>query len=160
VGLSLLTLDVLTVRFSASQAFAILAGFCPLLTLTGYIYGVRIFREPLSPFISQAVSTALTFLILSAGIFFSRPSAPLTQLFVSREPRGVMARRLFPLAVLLTLVLGWLCVLGERHNIFGDAFGMALLAITLSTLFAVLVGWTVWTVSKLELDRAANAKKR
>ncbi|MBO0696442.1 MAG: hypothetical protein J2P56_10145, partial [Verrucomicrobia bacterium] len=160
MGLSLLTLDVSAVRFSPSQSFAILAGFCPLLTLTGYIYGVRIFREPLSPFISQAVSTAFTFLILTAGIFFARPSAPLSQLFVSREPRGVMARRLFPLAVLLTLILGWLCVLGERHNVFGDAFGTALLAITLSALFIVVVSWTVWTVSKLELERAANVKKR
>src|SRR5260370_5314111 len=61
----------------------------------------------------------------------------------------------FPLAVLLTLLLGWLCVWGERHNIFESAFGTALLASTLSVLFVILVTWTVWTVSNLELERIA-----
>jgi PAS domain S-box-containing protein len=154
VGLSLLTLDVSTRRFSPSQAFAILTGFSALLPITGYVYGVQSFRGVAS-FIPMALHTAITFLILAAGIFFARPSAPLAQLFATWEPRGAMARRLFPLAVLLALLLGWLCVWGERHNIFESAFGTALLAITLSVLFVILVTWTVSTVGNLELERAA-----
>ena len=154
VGLSLLTLDVSTKRFSPSQALAILAGFGALLPITGYLYGVQSFRG-LASFIPMALHTAVTFLILTAGIFFARPAAPLAQLFATKDPRGVMARRLFPLAVLLTLFLGWLRVWGERHDLFESAFGTALLAITLSILFVMLVRWTVWTVSKLEMERAA-----
>jgi PAS domain S-box-containing protein len=157
VGLSLLTLDVSTKRFSPSQAFAILAGFGALLPITGYLYGVQSFRG-LASFIPMALHTAVTFLILAAGLFFARPAAPLAQLFATRDPRGVMARRLFPLAVLLTLLLGWLCVWGERHELFESAFATALLAITLSILFVILVRWTVWTVSKLEVERAAAAR--
>jgi len=159
VGLSLLTLDASTSRFSPSQAFAILAGFGALLPITGYLYGVQSFRGVAS-FIPMALNTAITFLILTAGIFFARPAAPLAQLFATREPRGVMARRLFPLAVLLTLLLGWLHVWGERHRIFESAFGTALLAITLSVLFVILITWTVWTVSNLELERIASAQKQ
>ncbi len=117
VGLSLLTLDVSTRRFSPSQTLAILTGFSALLPITGYAYGVQSFRG-FASFIPMALHMAITFLILAAGIFFARPSAPLAQLFATWEPRGVMARRLFPLAVLLTLLLGWLCVWGERHNGF------------------------------------------
>jgi signal transduction histidine kinase/CheY-like chemotaxis protein len=149
VGLSLLTLDVSTKRFSPSQAFAILAGFGALLPVTGYLYGVQSFRG-FASFIPMALYTAITFLILTAGICFARPTAPLTQLFASSESRGVMARRLFPLAVLLTLLFGWLCVLGERHDIFENALGTALLAISLSILFVILVTWTVWAMSHLE----------
>jgi hypothetical protein len=159
VGLSLLTLDVSTSRFSPSQAFAILAGFGALLPITGYVYGVRSFRG-FASFYPMALNSAITFLILTAGIFFARPATPLAQLFATREPRGVMARRLFPLAVLLTLLLGWLCVWGERHGIFESAFGTALLAITLSILFIILVTWTIWTVSNLELERIASAQKQ
>src|SRR5260370_41530770 len=72
-------------------------------------YGVQSFRG-FASFIPMALHMAITFLILAAGIFFARPSAPLAQLFATWEPRGVMARRLFPLAVLVTLLLGWLCV--------------------------------------------------
>jgi PAS domain S-box-containing protein len=157
VGLSLLTLDVSTKRFSPSQAFAILAGFGALLPITGYLYGVQSFRG-LASFIPMALHTAVTFMILAVGLFFARPAAPLAQLFATRDPRGVMARRLFPLAVLLTLLLGWLCVWGERHALFESAFATALLAITLSILFVILVRWTVWTVSKLEVERAAAAR--
>ena len=154
IGLSLLTLDVSTKRFSPSQAFAILAGFGALLPITGYVYGVQSFRG-LASFIPMALNTAVTFLILTAGIFFARPAAPLAKLFATEDPRGVMARRLFPLAVLLTLFLGWVRVWGERNGYFESAFGTALLAITISILFIILVRWTVWTVSKLETERAA-----
>jgi len=154
VGLSLLTLDVSTKRFSPSQVLAILIGFGALLPITGYLYGVQSFRG-LASFIPMALHTAVTFLILAGGLFFARPEAPLAKLFETQDPRGVMARRLFPLAVLLTLFLGWLRVWGERHGLFDSAFGTALLAITLSILFVILVRWTVWTVSKLEMERAA-----
>jgi PAS domain S-box-containing protein len=154
VGLSLLTLDLSTTRFSPSQAFALLTGFAALLPVTGYVYGVQSFRG-LASFIPMALHTAITFLILAAGIFFARPAAPLAQLFATRDPRGVMARRLFPLAVLLTLLLGWVLVWAERHGFVDNTLGTALLAITLSILFIVLVRWTVWTVSKVESERAA-----
>jgi PAS domain S-box-containing protein len=157
IGLSLLTLDVSTRRFSSSQAFAILAGFAALLPITGYLYGVQSFRG-LASFVPMALHTAVTFLILTAGIFFARPAAPLAQLFATRDPRGVMARRLFPLAVLVTLFLGWLLVWAERHGFVESEFGTAVLAITLSILFIILVRWTVWTVSKLEMARAAAAR--
>lgn len=159
VGLSLLTLDVSTRRFSPSQAFAILAGFGALLPITGYLYGVQSFRG-FASFIPMALHTAITFLLLTAGICFARPAAPLTQLFASWEPRGVMARRLFPFAVLLTILFGWLCVLGVRHDVFESALGTALLSITLSILFVILVTWTVWTVSRVELERATMARKQ
>ena len=70
VGLSLLTLDVSSRRFSPSQAFAILTGFSALLPVTGYVYGVQSFRGVAS-FIPMALHTAITFLILAAGIFFA-----------------------------------------------------------------------------------------
>jgi hypothetical protein len=76
-------------------------------------------------------------------------------MFTTNDPRGVLARRLFPLAVLLTLLLGWLRVYGERLELYESAFGTALFAILLSILFAILVRWTVWTVGKLEAERAA-----
>lgn len=75
--------------------------------------------------------------------FVARPAAPLARLFATKNPLGIMARRLFPLAVLLTLFLGWVRLWGERHGYFESAFGTALLAVTLSIVFDILVRWTV-----------------
>lgn len=154
IGLSLLTLDCSAKKFCASQAFAILAAFGALLPLTGYAYGVQSFRG-MTSFIPMALHTAVTFLVLATGLFFARADSPLTEVFATNDPRGVLARRLFPLAVLLTLLLGWLRVYGERLELYESAFGTALFAILLSILFAILVRWTVWTVGKLEAERAA-----
>jgi signal transduction histidine kinase len=158
VGLSLLTLHLPARRFSSSQAFAILAAFGALLPVTGYAYGVHSFNG-MATFIPMALHTAVTFLILAAGLFFARPEAGFAQVFATNDPRGVMARRLFPLAVLLILFLGWLRLWGERHDFYDSEFGTALFAITLSILFVILVRWTVFTVGKLEAEREiANAR--
>jgi signal transduction histidine kinase len=158
VGASLLFLDVPAKRFSLSQAFAIIAAFSALLPLTGYLYGVQTFRG-LASFIPMALHTAATFLVLAAGVFFVRPDAPMAQMFAANDPRGVMARRLFPLAVLITLLLGWLCVRGERSEYYESEFGTALLAISLSLILIMLVSWTIGKVNKLEIERAAaNAR--
>lgn len=154
VGLSLLTLTLPVKRLTHCQPLAILIGFGALLPITGYAYGVQSFRGVAS-FIPMALHTALTFLVMAAGLFFAVPETPLAQVFATGDPRGVLARRLFPLAVLLTLFLGWLCVYGERLELYENAFGTALFAITLSVLFVILVRWTVSTVGKFEAERTA-----
>lgn len=153
VGVSLLTLGSHGKQSSLSQAFTIVVGFGALLPITGYAYGVNSFNG-LASFIPMALHTAATFLILAAGLFFAVPDAPLAQVFATNDPRGVLARRLFPLAVLITLVLGWLRTWGERHELYEGAFGTALFAIILSIIFAILVRSTVGTVGKLEAERA------
>jgi signal transduction histidine kinase len=71
------------------------------------------------------------------------------------DARGALARRLFPLAILSTLLLGWLCMWGERHEFYDQVFGTALFAVVLSIIFAFLVRSTVRTFGKLEAERAA-----
>lgn len=158
IGLAISTIDLQTKRFSFSQALAILAGLGALLPITGYAYGTRPFQGH-PAFIPMAIHTAIVFLILAIGIFFASRSAPLTQVFLSNEPSGILARRLFPLAVFLTLVFGWLRLWGERHDLFDNEFGTALLAVALSILLALLVRWAIWTISRLEEERvAANVR--
>jgi signal transduction histidine kinase len=158
-GLSILLLDMRG-RRSFSQVLAVLIGFGAILPITGYAYGVRSFSG-LTAFIPMALHTAVTFLILAAGIFFAVPHAALTEPFVTNDPRGVLARILFPAAVLLTLFFGWLCVWGERHQLYESAFGTTLYAIILSVLLAVLVRFAVSAVGKLEAERAvASARLR
>ena len=142
-------------RLWFGQACAIFVGFGALLPLTGYAYGVHLFIG-IASFIPMALHTAGTFLVLALGLFFAIPEAPLAQIFASHDPRGVIARRLLPLSVLLTLLLGWLCLWGERHDYYENAFGMALFAIVLSLMFVALVRWTAGTVSNLERERAAT----
>ncbi|MEY2558325.1 MAG: hypothetical protein QOE34_1750 [Verrucomicrobiota bacterium] len=156
-GLSLLTLDRRG-RRSLSQALATVMGFGAVMSLTGYAYGTQSFSG-LAAFIPMALHSAATFLLLAGGLLFAVPHAPLIEPFTTKDPRGVLARRLLPLSVLLTLFLGWLRLWGERHELYDSAFGTVLFAIALSILFGVLVRWAVTTVGRLEVERAAmNAR--
>ncbi|MBA3882783.1 MAG: PAS domain S-box protein [Chthoniobacterales bacterium] len=158
LGLALLSLDLTVKRFSFSQAFALMAGFCALLSVTGYAYGVKSFYG-LASFIPMALHTAVTFLVLSAGVFFARTSTPLAQMFATDEAHGTLARRLFPLVVMVTLFLGWLRLKGEERGLYEPRFGTALFAITLCVLFILLVRWTIATIGKMEMDRAATNRQ-
>ena len=153
LGVSMLILNVRG-RRSGSQALAIVIGFGALLPITGYAFGVRSFSG-LAAFIPMALHTAVTFLVLAAGLFFANPDAPITEPFTTSDPRGVLSRRLLPFAVFLTLFLGWARLWGERHGFYESAFGTVLYALTLSVLFVILVRWTVATIGKLEVERAA-----
>ncbi|HEU0040590.1 MAG TPA: HAMP domain-containing sensor histidine kinase [Verrucomicrobiae bacterium] len=156
-GLAIMKLD-LSGRSLFSQALAIVIGFVGLVSLTGYIYGDRSLAG-LAAFIPMTVHTSGAFIVLAGGLLFAVPHASLIEPFATDDPRGVLARRLFPLAVLLTLSLGWVCAFGVRHYLFDDVFGIALYAISLSIFIVILVRWTVTVVGKLEAERAAiNAR--
>lgn len=156
-GSALLMLDVRG-RSSISQALAIVIGFGAILPLAGYAYGARTFSG-LAEFIPMALHTAATFVLLAGGILFAVPHAPLIEPFATTDPRGVLARRLLPLVIILILFLGWVCVWGVRHELFDSTFGIALYALSLVVLFAVILCWTAATVGGLEVERAAlNAR--
>ena len=152
IALSLLSVDFRVKRFSFSQAFALLAGVGALLSILGYAYGVKSF-EGMASFIPMALHTAVTLLALALGLFFSREATPWGQLFATPDAQGVVARRLFPAVIGLTLFLGWLRVTGERRGLYEGPFGTALFAILLCLLFLVVIRWTVWTVGKVDAQR-------
>jgi PAS domain-containing protein len=152
ISLSLLSLDLPAKRFSLSQFFALAAGFGALLPLTGYAYGVQSFQG-LESFIPMALHTAIGSLLLAGGLFFARAATPLAQFFATDDAHGVIARRLFPFMILLTLFLGWLRLEGERRGLFSGAFGTALYAIALCVLFLAVIRWTIWTVARIEEER-------
>lgn len=153
IGLSLIMLGRAGKRFCPSQGFAILAAFGALLPITGYAYGVHDFSG-MASFIPMALHTAFTFLILATGIFFASPDAVATRTFLSSDSTGVLARRLFPFAILVTLGLGWLRVCGESYQLYDTNFGTALYAIILSMLLVILIRWTIGTITKLEAARS------
>ncbi len=158
LGTALLWPERASGRFSLTQGLALAAGFCALLSVTGYAYGVSAFYG-LASFIPMALHTAVTSLVLAAGVLFVRTATPLTQMFATDEPRGVLARRLFPLAIVSTLGLGWVRLKGEQLGLYEPRFGTALFAITLTVVLVLLIRWALWTIGKLESEREAARRQ-
>lgn len=140
LGAALLLLDVETSRDTRPAQFLSFAlVLLSLVHLLGYFYGVddlyRVFHQ--NP---MAIHTAFLFLLLSLGIISARPDRGLVAVFNGPGIPGQMARRVLPAAVFFTVMIGWLCLLGQRHALYGTAFGLALFSAAVIALFSILVG--------------------
>jgi PAS domain S-box-containing protein len=133
--------------FLATAVF--LAAF---LGLIGYAYGVRNLYA-LGSFTPIALHTTATFVLLSLGILACRLEQGPTAPFASDTVGGMMARRLFPAALLVPAILGWLRLQGEAHNLYGARFGVALFATSSAVVFAALVWLNTVALDKIDRQR-------
>ncbi len=159
VGFALLLIEVPAKRFSISHTLAMLTGFLSLLALTGYLYGVRHFYG-LASFVPMAVHTAATFLVLIVGVLCLRLRTPLGEILASADSRGIMMRRLLPSAIVLSILVEWFCLRGERLGWYDGRFGSALVAITNAVILSLLIRWTVSKVARTEADKRAAQTER
>ena len=159
VGLSLLLLDTRklapVVRPSTLLALAVLA--IAVSALAGYLYGVETLRQFRS-YIPMALNTAITFLLLSAGILCARPGRQPLATVVSDTPGGVVARRLLPAAFFLPLLLGYLWLLGRRRDLFGIEEGVLAFVLAVVVVFVALVWWSARRLYRADVERRQAAE--
>jgi hypothetical protein len=154
LGGALLLLDIKRwAGWKAAQLLALLAGLIALLALIGYTYDIQSLYR-LAPFSSMALHTALTFLILALAIFSTYPDRGITALLVYQTGGGLLARRLLPAALLLPLLLGWLCLLSQQAGLYDAGGGLALFALANIVMFTGLIGWNARLLHRADAKRA------
>ena len=158
LALALLLIDFETragVRPAQFLAFAVT--LVAMLHFLGYFYSVddlyRTFR-----FNTMAIHSAILFFVLGLGVISGRPDRGFAAVFNGSGIAGRMARSVLPLAVLVTALLGWLRLLGERAGFYGTGFGLALFASSNIAVFCFLVGWAAYSlqISDSKLDAASR----
>jgi len=108
-----------------------------LFNLIGYVLGIA----PLygvQYFISMALHTALSILILAIGGLSKRPTA-MIEILWDRGPAGTLARMVLPLSVFVPVAVGLARIAGQNAGFYGIEVGVALLvAGNAFALFALL----------------------
>lgn len=141
-------------RYSAAQTLATFVGLVSLSATIGYFYGVRGFHLGVL-FTPISLPAALGFLFSGAGILLgTAPSGWMTQV-ASETPGGSMLRRLIPMALILTTVLGWFRLKGEELGFFPTAVGTTLLVISIIVLYSI----GFWSNGRLLNRVAARAEQ-
>lgn len=135
-----------------AQALLLAAMAVGLLALVGYLYGVSSLYS-MGGFNSVALHTAVTFLVLGAGILCLRPDEGLLGLLTSNSMGGHVARRLVPVAILMPLFLGWLRLTGQRAGLYDMEFGLALFALSNVVLFTVVIFWNAAALRRADQER-------
>lgn len=140
VGIALLLLSARSRRaHGLAQLFSLAAFLVAMLALIGYFYEVT-FLYGITAYTGMALHTALTFVLLSLGIFLARADRGPMLVVMSDTPGGHMARHLLPPAVMLPVLIGGLIIRGARAGLYDTAFGMSLCV----TASIVTLGVLIW----------------
>ena len=120
--------------------------------IIGYMYSLPALYKH-SYFSSMAIHTAFSFLLLSIGIGMLYRNMGLMGLFLSDKLGGIMARRLFPRALLGVAFLGFLRITTFRNHFFTDEFGIALYTASFLLMISMLIFSTAKMLNKIDAER-------
>ena len=136
VGLSLVFLNVQLGRRYPSQWWALFAATISLAACIGYAYDVRALHG-FAGYKHMSAHTAATLLILSLGLLFARPRVGLMVVLSQGGPVGALVRRLFPIAIAIPVIGGWLRLKGQQAGWYGTETG-AMIDVTLDVILLLL----------------------
>ena len=153
LGLALLILDVKTNRGRWLSQYLVLAtAVITLAAFVGNFYGIAAGYGIVSR-ASIAFHTVGALFLLCLGILLARPDRGVIVNFASDNIGAVLTRRLVPAALLLPVLVGWLCLAGEQADLYGPAASSALFATSLLLVFGGLVSWTTHTLNRIDIER-------
>jgi PAS domain S-box-containing protein len=152
-GLALLTIDRKNpALISRAEVLSAAVMLTALIGIAGHLYDVETLYR-VANFSSLALHTAVSFVLVGAGIFMARPERGMAALLTGRSSGAVLARRLLPAAFLVPIVLGWLRVAGEKGGYYGLGFGTAVFAASVVTIFVSLIWWTAASLDNADRQR-------
>ncbi len=121
------------------QSLAFMAAVIALLGLSGYLYASSALHSA-TPMTGMALHTALAFLLLCLGLLGLRAGRGYVADFTAGGVGGIMARRLLPALIVLTLAFNWLYLKGKQRGLYQEAFGVGLSWVLTVVLFTLLIG--------------------
>ncbi len=139
IGLSLLFLEWKTKGGRRpSQGVGLWPAVVALMAITGYLYHAaglnRVWLYTRVP-----IPMAVALFLLSGAIFFARPSGGITGDLTGEGSGSVMARRFLPAVFVIPLLLGWICLYGQRAGWYANALGLAIYSVSNVVIFGFLV---------------------
>jgi diguanylate cyclase (GGDEF)-like protein len=139
IGMALLTLEWKTKGGRRpTQGLSLWPALVALVAITSYVYrATDLNRVWLYTQVPMPVAIAL--FLLSAALFFARPRTGIAGDLTGEASGSAMARRLLPAVFLIPVLLGWICLQGERAGLYGTALALAIYSSSSVVVFGVLV---------------------
>jgi PAS domain S-box-containing protein len=94
------------------------------------------------------------------AILFIRPDTWLMAVFTSKNLGGIMARKLLPALMILSIVIGRLRIMGEQTELFNSEKGVALVALVYTACFILLVWISARSVNRTSENLQQEIEER
>lgn len=135
-----------------AQYLALAMLLVALLALLGYSYDIRLLYG-FAAHTKMALHTAITFVVLSLGILGARAGHGLMATVSGAGAGGEMARQLLPAAVVLPILIGWLCWAGSHSGFYDSEFRLSLVVMLNIFVFAGLIWRYCHSLEETDINR-------
>ncbi len=140
-------------RVKIGQLLVMIPFGTALVTIVGYAFeATGLYSYAKTPMSTRA---AAMFVLLVLGMLFSRPTKGYMTLITSDTAGSVLLRRLLPVALVGPLVVGVLCLFGNKLLNYGADIETAFMATAMGVLFTVGIILTGREVRELDKQRTA-----
>ncbi len=126
-------------------------------SLLSAIYEFLLRNQSLVYTLSTALTT-ISLMALALGVFCARPNKGILAILRSKGSAGMLARHLFPSAIIIPALLGGLIFLGFQAGYWDAILGLALLSVTQIIIFQMIFWRNSLLVHQLDSERT-NAKE-
>src|SRR5262249_5271884 len=126
--------------------------FISLASLLAHLYALELLHGT-GYYTHMAPHSTSAFCLLAAGILFARPDRGLAAIIASNTAGGVMARRVFPVVLVVPGLLAWLSFVGLRAGYYQTIFGLAVLTLGNVIAFSIVVLWSARSLYRLDAER-------
>ncbi len=137
-GSALLLLSQPRPNYRLLQFLAIGSFLIAWLAIIGYAYGISNFYG-IGSYTKMALNTAVAYAACSIAILLFRPDRGFITVVTSEHAGGIMAKGLFPAAIGIPPIMGWLLLLGNRSGFYDSEVGLSLTVILDTIIFATLI---------------------
>lgn len=158
IGISLLTYSIKAKwAQKLSESCTILLLVMSFTGFIGVMYNAgRHFR--VTNFASFSLPTAISGLLVSIGILFSKPDTGFFKVFYERTVVAKAAIKGISITIGMLLVIGWLCLKGEDIGIFTHEMDLVIMTITFSISFIIVTRLGIRRLNESE-DRLKASEK-
>jgi two-component system cell cycle sensor histidine kinase/response regulator CckA len=150
-GLGLLLLSISRKQARWPQVLSLLTCLSALLAIVGYVYGVPLLYGSVH-YTSMALHTGAGFLLLSVAVLHCRASEGLMAAVTSPRTGGWLARKLIPVAVVVPILLGAVCV-QVRSSLTDVRLALACVMVSQIVLFVGLIWALAVLINRSEMDK-------
>jgi PAS domain S-box-containing protein len=141
-----------------SRVLGILTGALGALAIVSHGYDTHI-PNLIRPHSNVSVPTALGFLIGAIGVLYATPSEGIARLLHADNAGGAMLRRLLPVAIPLTLLLGYAVRDAQIHYRWESGFSLAVVGLGVGACLIAGIMLTAVDLERQDLSRRESESR-
>ncbi|WP_424354346.1 sensor histidine kinase [Methanobacterium sp. MBAC-LM] len=151
-GAALLIIDKKINKRFPTQYLMILGSIISLMVLLGYLYDASEFYQ-ISHYTATSIYAGIGFMLISFAVLIARPETCFMKVLTSGEYGSIFGLRILFVLTSISIVFGWLRILGQYLGYYDTAFGTVLYTLSVLIILSIFVWSSILSLNKTDRER-------